>query len=59
MNKRTIALTDASYNRAVEELLNAKAALEFAASDEGIECEDSEFADEWREICTALQELGA
>jgi hypothetical protein len=61
MIKRKIELTEESYSRIVEELLNAKNAIEYGANDEGGDLEDPEHEshEEWTELCKALEELGA
>lgn len=59
--KRKIELTEISYDRIVSELIDAKSAIEYYAKEEGFDCEDTKFEnnEEWKEICKALEELGA
>lgn len=59
----TVTLTQASYDRIVEELLSAKNAIEYSNGDDQpidfVDDVEHELHEEWTEICTALRELGA
>lgn len=63
MATRTIVVTEETYSRIVEELTNAKNAIECVADDEGEDLDDPdcdhELVAEWKEIAEALRELGA
>ena len=63
---KVVSLTQASYDRIVEELMNAKHALEYNAAESGneeqgepyeLEDPNTDGHEEWTEICTALREL--
>lgn len=62
--KRTIEVTQVTYDLIVSELVDVKTGLEFFFAEEGIDAETDDPDEyneigEWREICAALKELGA